>query len=285
MIAAVVADDGEAAGDDVGVGDQHLLDAVQPRDGHLVQDVQVPDQRAQPGPGVLDQRLDRGGGVRRVDHERAQVGVDVDEGVGHQPQVRRPTAGSPTGSRTWVSRTVCPSVISCRVCGSDSSARASSRLPLSISRPRSSPGAGEGLPELVDDDPQVLLVDGADQLVHVEQQLLDGHRDGGPVLRDDRAVLEERPLVVVGLQQDVLLADGAAGGHDRLGVGRDLVGAGVHGQDDADAVVDQLHVADPPDRDAAVGHLGVDEDAAGVGEVGRDVVAGAEHQRGPGRRT
>ena len=44
-------------------------------------------------------------------------------------------------------------------------------------------------------------------------------------------------------------------------------------EDDADAVVDQLHVADPPDGDPAVGHLRVHEDAAGVGEVRRDVVS------------
>ena len=63
------------------------------------------------------------------------------------------------------------------------------------------------------------------------------------------------------------------------------VGVGVDGQDDADAVVDQLHVGDPADGDAAVGDLGVDEDAAGVVEVGGDLVAGAEQQRGPARRT
>ena len=42
-------------------------------------------------------------------------------------------------------------------------------------------GALEGLAELVDDRAQVLLVEGADQLVHVEQQLLDRDRDRGPV--------------------------------------------------------------------------------------------------------
>ena len=73
--AAVVADDAEAAGDDVGVGDEHLLDAVEPRDGDLVQDVEVAHQRAQararrlctscwsaaPASGALTTRLRRSG--------------------------------------------------------------------------------------------------------------------------------------------------------------------------------------------------------------------------------
>ena len=106
-----------------------------------------------------------------------------------------------------------------------------------------------------------------------------GHRDRGAVLRDDRAVLQERPLVVVGLQQRRTARRRRCGWRRppwcRPG---SLSAPGLDGQDDADAVVDQLHVADPADRDAAVGDLGVDEDAAGVLEVGGDVVAAAQEQ-------
>ena len=89
--AAVVADDAEAAGDDVGIGDQHLLDAVQPRDGDLVEDVEVAHQRAQARAGVLHQLLERG--RRRsgaLTTSCAQVGVALDQGVGDQPEVGRP---------------------------------------------------------------------------------------------------------------------------------------------------------------------------------------------------
>src|SRR6185312_2176263 len=53
-------------------------------------------------------------------------------------------------------------------------------------------------------------------------------------------------------------------------------GVPIDRQHDAHAVVDELHVRDAAHRDPAVGDLGVDEDAAGVAEVGGDVVAAAE---------
>ena len=163
MVAAVVADDAEAAGDDVGIGDQHLLDAVQPRDRDLVQDVEVAHQRAEAGAGVVHQLLQRVRRVGRVDHEAAQVGVDGDEGVGDQPEVGGPLLDG---------RAVVVLGLQDRLAVGDQLQRLRQRLlgpgeqqVAVVDQPAEVvPGAVEGLPELVDDDPQVLLVDRADQL-------------------------------------------------------------------------------------------------------------------------
>ena len=88
----------------------------------------------------------------------------------------------------------------------------------------------------------------SDQLVQVEQQLLDRDRDRGAVARDDRAVRQVRAVVALRPQVDVLLPHRAAVGDHGRGVVRDRLGVRVDGHDDADAVVGELHVADPADR-------------------------------------
>ena len=100
-----------------------------------------------------------------------------------------------------------------------------------------------------------------------------GHRG-----RDLRPVREVGLLLGLRLQVDVLLADRGPVGHDRLGAARDVLVLLLDVQHDVDALVGQHHVADLADGDAAVGHLGPGEDAAGLGEVRRDGVGLVEDQ-------
>ena len=76
------------------------------------------------------------------------------------------------------------------------------------------------------------------------------------------------------LEVEVLLAHGRAVLDDGLGVLRDL-GAPVEPRVDDDAVARQAQRLDLAHRDAAVGDLGADEDAARLGEVGGHDVAAA----------
>ena len=133
------------------------------------------------------------------------------------------------------------------------------------------PGALEGAAQLVDDDPQVRPVSieptnwsrsssicstGIGMLV----------RSCGMTMPSVRYGL----AVAVRPQDDVLLPHRAAGRHDRLGVGRDAGRSGsIRSVTRTPSSISSMSLT-RPDPDAAVGDLGVDEDAAGVGEVGGD---------------
>ena len=82
-----------------------------------------------------------------------------------------------------------------------------------------------------------------------------------------RILAEGGPVVGLRLELDVLLTDRGAVADDRERVRRDVVPLVVDVEQDVHAVVGDLEVADVADGDAAVGHLGAVEDAAGLSEV------------------
>ena len=98
------------------------------------------------------------------------------------------------------------------------------------------------------------------------------------VARDLGVVAEERALVALRLQLDVLLADRGAVADERVGVGGDVVELVVDVEHDVDAVVGEDELAHLADPHTAVGDLRALEGAAGVGEVRDHGVALVEHE-------
>ncbi len=115
--------------------------------------------------------------------------------------------------------------------------------------------------ELVHDDPEVLLVDRADELVELDEQvtLVDGDRLGGPV--QGVAGRDVRSVVVGRLEVEVLLADRrqVVDVHRRV---RRQLGAVLEREVEGHALGGRLHPLDLADLDAAVGHLAALEEPA-----------------------
>ena len=143
---------------------------------------------------------------------------------------------------------------------------------------RSEPGVVERQPELGGDRAQVVLVDAAHRLVEVGEQRVGLDRRRGAVAVDLGVVGQERTLVALRLQLDVLLADGGAVADERVRVGGDVVELVVDVEHDVDAVVGEDQLAHLSHPHAAVGDLRALEGAAGVGEVGDHGVALVDQQ-------
>ena len=128
-----------------------------------------------------------------------------------------------------------------------------------------------------------------DQVVEVLQQHLGGDRHLAR-LGQHRAVAQVRPGGAGRFEVDVLLPHRRAVRDVGLGVGRDGgLGAAAQGQVHPHAadlaavragVVEQVQLPHLADRDAAVGDLGIGEDAAGVREVGAHRAAARPEQGG-----
>ena len=155
-----------------------------------------------------------------------------------------------------------------------------SASPLSMSRCRSSPPSPNALPELVDHGAQVLLVDRVDGAVEVEQERVDPQRVGGVLARDGVAVCEVRAPSRAGWKSRYCSPTAERFSTTTLVSARDL-GAALDPRVDDDAVPRQPRPVDPADRDAAVGDLGPDEDAAGLRRSRR---RRGSARRPPGRR-
>ncbi len=119
--------------------------------------------------------------------------------------------------------------------------------------------------QFADDGAQRVFGHRVGERVEVHHQVLHRQRRGRGLLRDHRAVLQERSVVALGPQVDVLLADRRPVGHHGLHVGGDSRRAGFDVQRHLDPAAGQPDGADPAHRHAAVGDLGVVENAAGVG--------------------
>ena len=128
-------------------------------------------------------------------------------------------------------------------------------------------GVLERRTRLGDHGAQVGLRHRLHQVVEVGEDLGRRHRDLGLRRVDRRAVLEVGPVVGLGLELDVLLADRRLVADQGHGLRRDLVAALVDRQQHVDTLVGELHARDGADLDAAVGHLGAGEDAARLREV------------------
>ena len=172
-------------------------------------------------------------------------------------------------SSSWVCSTPELCSISATVCGRFCSAALSSCCCESSRLPRSGPRFANALYS----SDTVVRSAGRSTEVTSESMFVSSasadNRDRRAAHRDRLAALEVGRVVVRRDEVDVLLTDHRPVGDRGRRVHRNLgAGAVVDVERDLDAVLEELERAHPTDRDAAVGDLGVAEDAAGVGEVG-----------------
>ena len=133
----------------------------------------------------------------------------------------------------------------------------------------------ERLGQLVDRGDEGVARHRRDRVVDVLEQLVDADREGRAVARDDVTGGEVGRPGGARLQVEVLLPHRRAVLDDGLGVLRASRCRGRAARRRATPSPDRRSASTLPDRDAAVGDLGADEDAAGLGEVGGDDVAAA----------
>jgi hypothetical protein len=207
---AVVGDDGEAAGHDVRVGDEDLLERGQPDRLHLRQGDEVVEQDRQAGPVGVDEPGDLAGAVGAVGVERAEVRVAGAQRVGQQREVAVEALELLTDVALGVEGGLAVAQQGLGLRQRLLGAAGQQVARVDDLGERLTGLAVEGLAELVDDDAELLGVDAGDEVVEVDDQLAGLDRDVGRAERDDRALGEERLAVARGLQVDVLLTDGRA---------------------------------------------------------------------------